>query len=270
MSSRRKRRAGGGAMSLGVALLVLAAVLIGMFLPSLFSGIQSSRLEGLREAPELSVGELSLTSDEFKIERLALPQTILIKQKMGETIDFLELSAGRFMDESSAADKLDELVLLLQGTGLDMGSIGKKDLIFAQPILVMTEDGSAAGAVIWQLAFHKSRGPISENLSYIVDESTGLIIYADYNIYDQREYESGGSEYVRQDSSANYLQTLSTLAENMKKSYNFAQTEIVPQSIEGELSPSQRNFYISFVRDDTTMFSMSVLISANNWAINYQ
>lgn len=268
MSSRGKHRYVGGALPPGVLLLVLAALMIGMFLPSLSCAIQSSRLEGLRERPDLGAGELSLTSDDIKIERLALPQNIQLKEEMGIHVDSLELSAGRFMDEESATDKLDELELILQGTGLDIGSISKKDLEFAQPILVMNEGSGAAGVVVWMLSFGKATGPIWESLSYIVDESTGIIICAEYSIYDQRESEYGVSAYSGANSSGNYLQTLSALAENMKKSYNFAQTDIEPQRVEGELGPFQNIFYIYFVQREETKLSIPVLLDGSNWMIN--
>lgn len=270
MSRERGRRLRRGALPLGVPLLVLAAVVIGMFLPSVFSGIQSFRLEGLKEVPDLGAGELSLTSDDIKIERLALPQMIQIKEEMGMPVDYLELTAGRFMDAGSAADKLEELELLLQDTGLKTGSVSRKDLCWAQPILVMTDGGGAAGTVVWQLRFYRETGPVSESLGFMVDESTGLIVCAEYNIVDQRELESGESVYAQGDRSGNYLQTLSSLAENMKKSYNFAQTEVEPQHIEGELSPFQDVFYIYFVQNEEVRLSMPIWIEENHWAINVQ
>ena len=270
MSSSGKRRYFGGELPPSVLLLVLAAVIIGMLLPSLFSAIQSSRLEGLREAPDLGAGELSLTSDDIKIERLALPQNIQLKEKMGIQVDSLELTAGRFMDRESAADKLEELQLLLRDTGLDIGSISKKDMQWAQPILVMNDGSGAAGVVVWVVGFYKTTGPVSEDLTYIVDESTGIIICAGYSIYDQRDSEYDASVYSGTNTSGNYLQTLSALAENMKKSYNFVQTDVEPQRVEGELGPFQNIFYIYFVQGEETKLSIPVLLDGNNWMINVE
>lgn len=270
MNHERERRLPRRALPLGIVLLVLTAVAIGIFLPSLFSAIQSSRLEGLTEAAELGAGELSLTSDEIKIERLALPQVILLKQRMGEQMDILELTAGRFMDANAAADKLDDLLLLIQNTGLDIGSLSRKDFVWAEPVLIVTGDGSSTGAVFWAVDYSKTTGPVSEELSFLVDESTGLVNCAEYRIHDSRDYEYEHKESISADNSANYLQTITSLAENMQKVYNFAQTEVTPQHVEGELSPFQDIFYIYFVRDGETRLSMPVWIEDGHWAINLQ
>lgn len=262
-NARRLRR---GALPAAVVTLVLAAVVIGMLLPSLFILIQGQRLDKTEDILDLNAGELCLTSDDIKLERLEIPQSIKEREDYGYPVDIMELSGGRFMDIKDAADKIYDLEKLLEGTGLSTGGISADNFWMATPWLFMDDSGTA-GIVLWNVYFVRYTGPITEELNFVVDESTGIIIAAQYSIDDSSiaELEISSAEMY---SGGNYSQTLSALAQNMIKSYNFAETEIEAQIIDGEQSEYVNIFDIYFVNDGETTLSIPVWMSFNQWTIN--
>lgn len=265
MRENRARSLRRGALSAAVAALVLAAVVIGMLLPSLFSLIQAQRLDKTEEILDLNAGELNITSDDIKLERLGLPRAWKELEEQGYPIDSVALSDGRFMDANDAADKIYELEELLEGTGLSTGGISADNFQTATPWLIIDASG-VSGIVLWTVHYTRFIGPITEVLDFAVDESTGLIISAQYSVTDSSG--AGLENNAEAYSSGNYSQTLSALAQNMIKSYNFAETEIEAQTVDSELSEYVNIFDIYFINGGETALSIPVWISFNQWTIN--
>lgn len=263
MSRRTEKSAGGRLWPFGMALLVLAAVLIGMFLPSLLSRIQSTRLESLEEVPELGAGELSLASDDIKIERLAMISA-MNNGGRDAPIEQVSLNSGRYMSAEDAAGKLDEVLKLIDGTGLSIGSITRSNLDWAHAVLLVGENGSPAGVVMWEVFYYKSAGPVHEWLNYCVDESTGILTYVTYGISDERAYETvpADAQYY------NETHNMQALVENMAKSYNFAETKLVPQEVEDATAVRDGLYYVSFVKNEQLMLNIQLSFDGGSWTIN--
>lgn len=263
MSRKTKKSANGGPRPFGMALLVLAAVLIGMFLPSFSSRIQATRLESLEEVPELGAGELSLASDDIKIERLAMISA-MNNSGRNAPIEHVSLNSGRYMSAEDAAGKLDEVLKLIEGTGLNIGSITKSNLDWAHAVLLVGENGSPAGVVMWEVYYFKSTGPVREWLNYCVDESTGILTWVTYGIYDEREYETIPADRQLRDETHN----MQALVDNMGKSYNFAETKLVPQEVEDAAAVADGVYYVSFVKNEQLMLNIQIGFEGSSWTIN--
>lgn len=263
MSRKAKKRGSGGLWPLGIAALVLSAVLVGMFLPSLSSGIQTRRLEGLTEVPELGAGELSLASDDIKIERLSMISA-LNNASRNAPIEQVELSGGRYMSAEDAVAKLDEVLALIDGTGLNIGSISRKNLDWADAVLLVGQNGNPAGVVMWEVLFTKTSGPVHEWLNYVVDESTGILAYINYGVQDISAYESVTAERISRVQSHN----MQALVDNMAKSYNFVETRLVPQEVEDATAVQDGIYYVSFLENDQLMLNIQISFNGSSWTIN--
>lgn len=264
MSRKTKKRAGGISGYMGIAALVLAAVCIGMLMPSLSSRIQSARLERLEEVPELGAGELSLASDDIKLERLALTSA-MSNAGRDTIIESVSLSSGRYMSAEDAAGKLDEVLRIIDGTGLNIGSLSNKNFDWANAYLLIGENGDPAGVVMWEVYYFKNAGPVREWLDYVVDESTGILTYVSYGIYDERTYEEVITEGKRRGATHN----MQALVENMEKSYNFAETRLQPQEVEDAAAVPDGIYYVSFVKNEQLMLNIQLSFDGGSWTINF-
>lgn len=263
MNRETKFHPGGRLWPLGIGLLVLAAVLIGMFLPSLISRAQSTRLESLVEIPELGAGELNLTSDDIKIKRLAMVSA-MNNDGRGAPAEIVDLSSGRYMSADDAAAKLDDVLKLIDGTGLSIGSLSEKNLDWANAALLISESGDLSGVVMWEVNYYKSSGPAREWLSYLVDESTGMLTYVSYGIQDDRAYEAAAAEGAFRSETHN----MQALVENMKKHYNFAETELRPQEVNDPTAVSDGIYYVSFLKNEQLMLNIQISFDGGSWTIN--
>lgn len=263
MSRERKSRVSGRFWPLSIAALVLAAVVVGMFLPSLFSRIQSGRIEELTEVPELGAGELSLASDDIKIERLAMISA-MNNSGRDAPIEQVELSGGRYMSAEDAVAKLDEVLALIDGTGLTIGSLSEKNLDWADAALLVGQNGNPAGVVMWEILFTKTSGPAREWLNFCVDESTGILTYVSYGVHDSREYEIMPTEGKSRVKTHN----MQALVENMEKSYNFAETKLQPQEVENPSAVQDGIYYVSFLKNEQLALNIQISFDGSGWTIN--
>lgn len=268
----RPRRTGNDRLnSLFIALAMLGAVILGLLLPSVTVYIQGRSTDGIERQAELGAGALSLTSDDAKLERLRLFSLCMEMERNGKLVETVQLSDGRFMDAGDAINKLGAVMALTEGSGLPMANFTTADLQIADALLLVTDEGSMATAVLWIVDFLK---PTGESLSYVLDDSTGTIIGVSYSYGQSYAMAVDGDTLNMTVSSITErlpesAQAVEALAKNLAACWNFSETQIRAPELNGvEVNPYENVFYLSLSRDGELLLEVPVTIGIDSWSIN--
>lgn len=265
MRRPRDRRLG---LPLALAALTTAAIAVGLLLPGLVSAAQIRRTDRTHEYAELGSSALSLSSDEAKLEKLGLIKTAMERDASGQPVETMTLSTGRFMTEADAAAKLPQVQALVEGTGLDCGEISERDLRFGEPILVVGDAEERAATVVWTVYYSRDlNGEGYQDLYYILDDASGLIIGAGYSeiYYTENPAAEGRSAALSGESRA----MVERIRDNLATAYHFTDTELILPQINTEQSEYQSVYYIDCVQNGRTVFSLPVSIGIDGWMINF-
>lgn len=247
-----------------VGLIIAAAVVIGLLMPNLFTAVQGRRADGVEKQLELGMGSLSLTSDDAKLEKLRLMREVCEQAAKGEYMETVGIKDGRFMTAGDIIGMLDEVLSIIDGTGLPCGSFTSADIQNVEPRLVIADATEMTTAIIWSASLHSSDGGEYRNLNYYVDDSTGIVVEINYECY------SLNSDKSFVPASIDHEQALEMLAENLAESYCLSDTEIIAQKIGNEeINPYDSSYYIYFMRDGETVFQIPVFIGMGIWSVNY-
>ena len=241
-------------------LLMAAAVALGLYMPGFFTRILNSRTDNTREIVDLGSSMLSITSDSAKLEKLGLFSE-------NNNYNSVVISGGQNMTESEAAAVVYEIPRIIEGTGLPYTQLGSADLIYAEPQLIVSDNSNVTTAIVWIIYYARQDGTTYRELSYAVDDSTGIILSAGYTEYEEPAYDENGTNMEKEPS---YIKdssdTVRRIAENMTEMYKFTDTfaELDNSVSIGDNYRYSINFYTGGNRELT----IPVYIWTNGWQIN--
>ena len=241
-------------------LMMAAAVALGLYMPVFFTRIQNSRTDNTREAVDLGSSMLSITSDSAKLEKLGLFSE-------NNSYNSVSISGGQNMTKEEATAMVYEIPRLIEGTDLPYTQLGSADPIYAEPQLIVSDKASVTTAIVWIIYYARQDGTTYRELSYAVDDSTGIILSAGYTEYEEPAYDENGTNEEKEPS---YIEdssdTVRRIAENMTEMYKFTDTfaELDNSVSIGDNYRYSINFYTGGNRELT----IPVYIWTNGWQIN--
>ena len=244
-------------------LMMAAAVALGLYMPGFFTRIQNNRTDNTRETVDLGSSMLSITSDSAKLEKLGLFSLF----SENNNYNSVSISGGQNMTEAEATAMVYEIPRLIEGTDLPYTQLGSADLIYAEPQLIVSDDSNVTTAIVWIIYYARQDGTTYRELSYAVDDSTGIILSAGYTEYEESAYDENGTNEEKEPS---YIEdssdTVRRIAENMTEMYKFTDTfaELDNSVSIGDNYRYSINFYTGGNRELT----IPVYIWTNGWQIN--
>ena len=244
-------------------LLMAAAVALGLYMPGFFTRILNSRTDNTREIVDLGSSMLSITSDSAKLEKLGLFSLF----SENNNYNSIAISAGQNMTKSEATAMVYEIPRFIEGTELPYTQLGDADLMYAEPQLIVSDNANVTTAIVWIIYYARQDGTTYRELSYAVDDSTGIILSAGYTEYEEPAYDENGTNKAKEPS---YIKdssdTVRRIAENMTEMYKFTDTfaELDNSVSIGDNYRYSINFYTGGNRELT----IPVYIWTNGWQIN--
>lgn len=246
------------AHSLGLLLLLSGALALGIFLPSIFSALQSRRIDGTEESVDLGPGALSLSSDDMKLAKLSSFHQLMFSH----SADTIILDSGRIMDRAAVAALLEDVRSIVAGTELDLGQIGPEDLVSAEPILVVSSAPEMSVDLIWMVFFSRSQAESYQYLEYAVDDATGLILGVSYS----NSSIDGLNEVPSQPPATT---AMPLIADNLEALYDLNSTDIISQDVSESDSLYMSTFYLSFIHNGARVMDLPVTLRFDGWSINF-
>ena len=235
-------------------LMMAAAVALGLYMPGFFTRIQNNRTDNTRETVDLGSSMLSITSDSAKLEKLGL----FSLSSENNNYNSVSISGGQNMTEAEATAMVYEIPRLIEGTDLPYTQLGSADLIYAEPQLIVSDKASVTTAIVWIIYYARQDGTTYRELSYAVDDSTGIILSAGYTEYEESAYEPS---YIEDSSD-----TVQLIAKNLTEMYKFTDTVA---ELDNSVSIGDNHRYsINFYTGGSRELTIPVFIWTNGWQIN--
>ena len=247
----------------GMALLLLAAVAVGLLLPGIGAGIQERSTDRLSRSLDLGQATLHLTSDDAKLEKLQI-----VGGMLNGSGDSIELNTdGRFMSAADASNKFDEVVALLNGTGLGVGQLTRTDVMESFPLLLVSDSSGVSTSLAWAVQYWKSTGEKWYALDYIVDDATGILLSAEYT-EGTRNTSQDEAELLEDYTKPDWSGTAQRIMENLSDSYDFATTTM---SLGGtvDLDRFSTMYFVNYTTNQGTVLGLPIVIGRSYWSINY-
>ena len=244
-------------------LMMAAAVALGLYMPGFFTRIQNNRTDNTRETVDLGSSMLSITSDSAKLEKLGLFSLF----SENNNYNSVSISGGQNMTEAEATAMVYEIPRLIEGTYLPYTQLGSADLIYAEPQLIVSDDSNVTTAIVWIIYYARQDGTTYRELSYAVDDSTGIILSAGYTEYEETAYDENGTSEEKEPS---YIEdssdTVQLIAKNLTEMYKFTDTVA---ELDNSVSIGDNHRYsINFYTGGSRELTIPVFIWTNGWQIN--
>ena len=244
-------------------LMMAAAVALGLYMPGFFTRIQNNRTDNTRETVDLGSSMLSITSDSAKLEKLGLFSLF----SENNNYNSVSISGGQNMTEAEATAMVYEIPRLIEGTDLPYTQLGSADLIYAEPQLIVSDDSNVTTAIVWIIYYARQDGTTYRELSYAVDDSTGIILSAGYTEYEEPAYDENGTNEEKEPS---YIEdssdTVQRIAKNLTEMYKFTDTVA---ELDNSVSIGDNHRYsINFYTGGSRELTIPVFIWTNGWQIN--
>ena len=241
-------------------LLMAAAVALGLYMPGFVTRILNSRTDNTREIVDLGSSMLSITSDSAKLEKLGLFSE-------NNNYNSVVISGGQNMTESEAAAVVYEIPRFIEGTDLPYTQLGDADLMYAEPQLIVSDNANVTTAIVWIIYYARQDGTTYRELSYAVDDSTGIILSAGYTEYEESAYdENGTSEEKEPPYIEDSSDTVQLIAKNLTEMYKFTDTVA---ELDNSVSIGDNHRYsINFYTGGSRELTIPVFIWTNGWQIN--
>ena len=244
-------------------LLMAAAVALGLYMPGFFTRILNSRTDNTREIVDLGSSMLSITSDSAKLKKLGL----FSLSSENNNYNSVSISGGQNMTEAEATAMVYEIPRLIEGTDLPYTQLGSADLIYAEPQLIVSDDSNVTTAIVWIIYYARQDGTTYRELSYAVDDSTGIILSAGYTEYEESAYDENGTSEEKEPS---YIKdssdTVQLIAKNLTEMYKFTDTVA---ELDNSVSIGDNHRYsINFYTGGSRELTIPVFIWTNGWQIN--
>lgn len=244
-------------------LMMAAAVALGLYMPGFFTRIQNNRTDNTRETVDLGSSMLSITSDSAKLEKLGL----FSLSSENNNYNSVSISGGQNMTKAEATAMVYEIPRLIEGTDLPYTQLGSADLIYAEPQLIVSDDSNVTTAIVWIIYYARQDGTTYRELSYAVDDSTGIILSAGYTEYEESAYDENGTSEEKEPS---YIKdssdTVQLIAKNLTEMYKFTDTVA---ELDNSVSIGDNHRYsINFYTGGSRELTIPVFIWTNGWQIN--
>ena len=241
-------------------LLMAAAVALGLYMPGFFTRILNSRTDNTREIVDLGSSMLSITSDSAKLEKLGLFSE-------NNNYNSVVISGGQNMTESEAAAVVYEIPRIIEGTGLPYTQLGSADLIYAEPQLIVSDNSNVTTAIVWFVYYGMQNGAQYYELAYAVDDSTGIILSARYNEYEETVYDEAGTNSETEPSyQEDSSDAVRRIAENLTEMVKFTDTAA---ELDNSVSIGDNYRYsINFYTGGSRELTIPVYIWDKGWQIN--
>ena len=244
-------------------LMMAAAVALGLYMPGFFTRIQNNRTDNTRETVDLGSSMLSITSDSAKLEKLGLFSLF----SENNNYNSVSISGGQNMTEAEATAMVYEIPRLIEGTDLPYTQLGSADLIYAEPQLIVSDDSNVTTAIVWIIYYARQDGTTYRELSYAVDDSTGIILSAGYTEYEESAYDENGTSEEKEPS---YIKdssdTVRRIAKNLTEMYKF--TDAVAELDNSVSIGDNHRYSINFYTGGSRELTIPVFIWTNGWQIN--
>ena len=244
-------------------LLMAAAVALGLTMPGFFTRIQNNRTDNTREMVDLGSSMLSITSDSAKLEKLGLFSLF----SENNSYNSVSISGGQNMTKEEATAMVYEIPRLIEGTDLPYTQLGGADLMYAEPQLIVSDNANVTTAIVWIIYYARQDGTTYRELSYAVDDSTGIILSAGYTEYEEPAYDENGTNEEKEPS---YIKdssdTVRRIAKNLTEMYKFTDTAA---ELDNSVSIGDNYRYsINFYTGGNRELTIPVYIWTNGWQIN--
>ena len=244
-------------------LMMAAAVALGLYMPGFFTRIQNNRTDNTRETVDLGSSMLSITSDSAKLEKLGLFSLFAENNNYNS----VSISGGQNMTKAEATAMVYEIPRLIEGTDLPYTQLGSADLIYAEPQLIVSDDSNVTTAIVWIIYYARQDGTTYRELSYAVDDSTGIILSAGYTEYEESAYDENGTSEEKEPS---YIEdssdTVQLIAKNLTEMYKF--TDTVAELDNSVSIGDNYRYSINFYTGGSRELTIPVFIWTNGWQIN--
>ncbi len=258
-----KKKKSTGVLYIVKRLLIIATALaLGLFMPTVVTGIQNRRADSTREYVDLGSSVLSLTSDSAKLEKLGLVRTISYMPT---------ISNGKYMTAEDAIDMMYEISRLIENTGLPYTQFGRENIESAEPQLLISDETDVTIAILWIVNASIQNEDGWYQLNYAVDDATGLIVAAEYYQTETEEYyQIGAAEETFTDKNpsieTDYSDAVRRIASNITEMYKFTNTTA---DLDNSVSVGDYYCYnISFYTDGQRVLTVPVYVEENEWSIN--
>ena len=233
---------------------------LGLYMPGFFTRILNSRTDNTREIVDLGSSMLSITSDSAKLEKLGLFSE-------NNNYNSVVISGGQNMTESEATAMVYEIPRFIEGTELPYTQLGDADLMYAEPQLIVSDNANVTTAIVWIIYYARQDGTTYRELSYAVDDSTGIILSAGYTEYEESAYDENGTSEEKEPS---YIEdssdTVQLIAKNLTEMYKFTDTVA---ELDNSVSIGDNHRYsINFYTGGSRELTIPVFIWTNGWQIN--
>ena len=262
-ASRGKKKSSGALSVLLWLLLMAAAVALGLFLPTVVTGVQSRRADSTKEYVDLGSSVLSLTSDSAKLEKLGLPNALY--STSDREYSFFAISNGKYMTAGDAIDMMYEIPRLIDGTGLPYTQFGRENVEYAGPELLISDESDLTTAILWVVNAVVQNEDGYCALNYAVDDATGLIVAAEfYQIKNEEEYGTFAED--NPSNKTDYSDTVRRIASNIEKIYKFTNTTA---ELDNSVNVGDNYRYsISFYTCGQRAMTVPVCVGETEWRIN--
>lgn len=237
-------------------ILVLAALLLGLFLPSIVSAVQDRRAD--RSVGEFSSGTLNLKL----MDNRALAAKLSVPLGSFEEV---ALKNGKYMTLAQAQQTLPSVLDIIRHSGLACAPAERFSLAYTGPLLTVSSDTEAITCIVWVVEAQAVYGDRIYDLSYAVDDETGMLIFMDMSLYDASE---NGESVVSEPADPAELATrnmaaASSLARVLPDFLPFTDVSYTVQA-----TANGNRFYIDIRSDTEFLYSMPVAIYDYGWMMN--
>lgn len=241
------------------AALVLAALMIGLFMPSAVSGIQDRRTD--RSAESFSTGTLNLKL----IDNDAIAAKLDIILEHGEE---LELKNGKYMTHTQAEQTLPAMLDILRHAGMNYAPPEYFRCTGAHPILLVSSGDEADTYIVWAVNAEAHYDGMCYALDYVIDDETGTVLGMNMYWYFETEGETPPEEEVTMSASERATRGMAAAKAIAKVLPDCL--PLVDVTYSAQSTVLDNYFYIAVESGGEYIYSIPVYINDDSWSVNIE
>lgn len=241
------------------ALLVLVALVLGLFMPSIVSRIQDRRID--RESASFSTGALNLK----------LIDNDAVVSKLGIILDYgeeLELKNGKYMTRTQAEQTLPAMLDILKHGGMNYVPTEYFRCTDAAPTLLVSSGAEADTYIVWMMYSEAYYEHMYYSLAYAIDDETGTVL----GMAMYWEHESGedplpeeGEKMSASERATRGMAATKAIANVLPDCLPLVNVSYTAQS-----TALDNYFYIAVESGGEYIYSIPVYINDNSWEVNVE
>ena len=241
------------------AALVLAALMIGLFMPSAVSGIQDRRTD--RSAESFSTGTLNLKL----IDNDAIAAKLDIILEHGEE---LELKNGKYMTKTQAEQTLPAMLDILKHGGMNYVPTEYFRCTDAYPTLLVSAGEEADTYIVWAVNAEAHYDGMCYALDYVIDDETGTVLGMNMYWYFETEGETPPEEEVTMSASERATRGMAAAKAIAKVLPDCL--PLVDVTYSAQSTVLDNYFYIAVESGGEYIYSIPVYINDDSWSVNIE